>query len=1608
MKNLIPKFKAYFYSLSKLCVLSLVFLLASLFINAQLHPDFSATSAAGCAPLVVNFQDISTGNPTYWKWDLGNGTISFLQNPSATYFNPGQYTVKLIVKNSQYTDSVIKTQFIKVYALPQVSFSANATSGCFPLPVQFKDLSTEKNGTISKWEWDFGDGELASDQNPSHTYTESGSFNVSLRVTSNFGCVSSVTSLQYIKIATGVTADFTNTNPINCNQPASIQFSNNSSGTGVLSYQWQFGDGSTSTLKDPSHTYSVGSYSVTLIVRNASGCSDTITKSNVIKLATVKADFTALATICQGISVNFLNASNPAPSAATWYFGDGSGSNSINPAKAFTNAGTYNVKLVSGFGSCTDSVTKPIQIIASPGVDFKASKTVSCKAPLAVNFSNLTVGGSTFSWDFGDGTFSTLSSPSHTYLKEGSYSVKLTVTNKSGCTYYNYKPGFIKIQAPVVSINNLPQQGCAPLTNTFTANINSVDTITAYTWKFGDGATSNALSPTHVYNNAGAYTVTLIYATSSGCTDSIKVVNGIYVGTKPIINFSATPRDACASVEVDFSDLTTGNPNQWLWYFGDGATSEVKNPTHNYGDTGYYSVTLIALNNGCADTLISPKYIHVKPPIAKFTTLTNCNQPGHVVFQDASIGADSWKWDFGDGTTSTIINPIHDYAVSGIYVVSLTVTSNTTGCYYTRLDTVNVLKEGADFTSSVNSVCKNAPVIFKAINSIPGNIGLYTWRFGDDITSSDTLNSISHSYKTSGSYNVTLILNVKNGCTDSIVKPLNIKVDGPTAVFSTTIPGACQNSTVTFIDSSYANSTSAIKQWQWNWGDGQIQNFNGPTFQHLYANQGSYSISLKVTDANGCTDSISHQNTIVISKPVALFNGDTLSCTSTAIVFTNLSTGPGLNYTWNFGDSTTFNQANPAHIYNAEGTYSVSLAITDLYGCSSFISKTNYVRIANPKANFIVSDTAGTCPPLVVNFTNLAKNYFSYAWDFGDGSTASSVSPSHFYATPGTFYATLTVKGPGGCTDQKSIRIKVKGPLGSFKYDNTAGCKPLQTNFRATTGVNTTFIWDFNDGTTFATPDSNVSHIYKAAGIYLPKMILVDTAGCKVPYSGSDSIKVYEAFASFTNLDTTLCDSGRIVFTNTSVTNDTIASFLWNFGDQTNSVLPNPIHNYTATGIYTTQLLITTKNGCVDSIKMHSPLKVVASPKVSIDGLPGACTPALLTFKGVINVPDTSALKWQWNFANGNVSTLKNPGPQIYKNSGVYSIQLIAINSSGCKDTVTKLSEAYPLPDLQPTPDTVLCKGASLALTANDAQNYSWNPVTYLSCINCATPVSKPDSAIKYYVTGTSNHGCISTDSVSIEVKFPNTVKVGGADTICLGSSVQLLATGAEVYSWSPSDRLNNPNIASPVASPDATTFYTVTGTDTKRCFTSMAKIPVKVYPIPVVDAGADKTINVGQSFEIIPKLSADITNITWTPSLGVIANNYPGITVKPDQSIEYTIEVKNEGGCNARDRISIYVLCDNSNVFVPNTFSPNGDGVNDIFYPRGTGVFSVKSLRIFSRWGEVVFERANFNANDASFGWDGTYKGKKFSPDVFVYELEVLCSNNQSLVFKGNVALIK
>lgn len=251
-------------------------------------------------------------------------------------------------------------------------------------------------------------------------------------------------------------------------------------------------------------------------------------------------------------------------------------------------------------------------------------------------------------------------------------------------------------------------------------------------------------------------------------------------------------------------------------------------------------------------------------------------------------------------------------------------------------------------------------------------------------------------------------------------------------------------------------------------------------------------------------------------------------------------------------------------------------------------------------------------------------------------------------------------------------------------------------------------------------------------------------------------------------------------------------------------------------------------------------------------------------------------------------------------------------------------------------------------------------------------------------------------------------MKVGAGDTLCKGESYRLLANNAELYNWTPSLGLDKNSGSSVLARPDQTTVYQVVGRDSVGCYFDTGFVKIIVYPFPSIDAGADQTISVGSSVELNTKISADATSIQWQPSVGLSCSNCPNPIANPKQTTAYQVSVTNQGGCINKDEVTVFVVCNNGNIFLPNTFSPNGDGNNDVFYPRGKGLYNIRMMRIFNRWGEPVYEVNNFQANDASKGWNGMYKNKQAPNDVYVYFVEVICENNTVLTYSGNIALIR
>lgn len=330
--------------------------------------NFSATPRTSTlTPMTVQFSDLSTGTPTSWLWQFGDGTTSTLKNPSKTYVNIGSYNVTLSATNASGTGTKTEFGFITVgVPAPVVDFVASPLTGVAPKTITFTDLSTN---SPTAWSWNFGDGQFSSAKNPTHTYQSGGDYDVKLTASNTTGS-GTKTRLAYISIsdppAVTPVADFTATTPISGAAPLTVQFSNLSTNT-PTAYEWTFGDGTTSTLKNPSKTYAnAGSYTVTLKATNAAG-SDTETKTGYITVTagTFAAEFSGSPTSGNvPLIVQFTDSSSGSPTAWSWDFGDGTASTAQNPTKTYTAAGSYTVKLTASKVGATSTKTRTGYITA--------------------------------------------------------------------------------------------------------------------------------------------------------------------------------------------------------------------------------------------------------------------------------------------------------------------------------------------------------------------------------------------------------------------------------------------------------------------------------------------------------------------------------------------------------------------------------------------------------------------------------------------------------------------------------------------------------------------------------------------------------------------------------------------------------------------------------------------------------------------------------------------------------------------------------------------------------------------------------------------------------------------------------------------------------------------------------------------------------------------------------------------------------------------------------------------------------------------------------------------------------------------------------------------
>ncbi|MCX6352107.1 MAG: PKD domain-containing protein, partial [Bacteroidetes bacterium] len=1069
----------------RLKILSFAFLiLISQNLFAALKADFTVSPTAGCSPLIVQFKDASTGSPTSRIWHFGNGNSSTQTNPGAIYYNPGTYDVTLIVRDgSGNVDSITKTALVTVYSPPIAGFLGRPTKGCLPVTVYFDDSCKKGDGKLTSWIWDFGDGHVSTKQWPNNTYLTAGSYTVSLIVKDTNGCQSTLIKKDYININAPVNAKFSASDSESCKAPFSNTYTSTVSGGagGTYNYTWNFGDGGKSNLGSPTYKYNTGgAYTVTLTVTDSAGCQDTFVKSNFIKIGNAKVDF--------------------------------------------RKAGSFTVKLfVKVSSKCVDSIVKTnvIVIKQGPTAIFTAQDTSFCKAPGTTTFKDTSINAVGWAWDFGDGKKSSLKSPTHTYTKDGNYTVALTVTASNTCTQTLTKTDLVKISPPSAFFTPLKNGGCKPFTAQFLDSSKSVDPIKTYRWEFGNGDTSGLQRPKYTYNVVGRYKAKLTVTTQGGCMDSFAHFP-IKVGVAPKADFTATPLKKCSgdSNKVIFTNLTnTGaiKADSFFWAFGYGGVSYDSFPRDKFHTKpGKYDVQLIAAYNGCPDTMEKLSYVEVLGPYAIALSQNATCINDSITMTDSSIDATNRLWKFDDGATSTKLVASHKFAKAGVaHSVWLVVSSTITGCVDSVQKSISVNpKFYSNFSTKDTFICAPFKVQFKDTSNY--NVSVL-WDFGNGKKS--TAHNPSVQYDTAGSYTVTLTTTTTDTCINTIIKKNYILANRPKVKFTANKQGGCSPIKITFSDSS--KSQTPIVKRVWKFGDGTTVSTTSDSISHTYktypTNQpGGYSVTLIITDKKGCVDSLVKKVYPTHPKPDLIVT-PMIGCYQLDFNFLPVKVdtsgiGP-FKCNWDFGDGTSSTQYNFKKVYSKSGNYNVQLKITDIYGCSNSITKSVLIYKEHPKAKLTGSPVTANCPPLVTNFkdSSTPSKYSpitTWTWHFGDGSISHLQHPDKVYALAGKFSVSLVVSDTVGCEDSVTFKdmISIKGPIGSYSFDKKKGCPPLTVNFVGVSKNAAKFTWDMGDGDIVNGPTAK--HDYTYSGKFKPSLILIDSTGCKVALPPKDSIQL--------------------------------------------------------------------------------------------------------------------------------------------------------------------------------------------------------------------------------------------------------------------------------------------------------------------------------------------------------------------------------------------------------------------------------------------------------------------------------------------------------------------
>ncbi|MBT3302045.1 MAG: PKD domain-containing protein [Bacteroidetes bacterium] len=860
---------------------------------------------------------------------------------------------------------------------------------------------------------------------------------------------------------------------------------------------------------------------------------------------------------------------------------------------------------------------------------------------------------------------------------------------------------------------------CFGDSTTLTSLATSTNTILQLNWDidsnglFTDdtGAVVKWLFPAYQSYTVGLQVITNV--------DTVVIYKTVLTRAQPTANFNIDFPKQCLSSNfftyTNASSLASGSMT-YFWDLGNGVTSNTATDTNCiYFSAGTFSVKLIATSDsGCMDSITQNAEVLTASVVDFIANDTSqCLLGNSFLFTDNSLMCDpvlNFSWDLdGDGVFGDSVNqsPLtHIFTTPGNYQIGFKVTTTLGGVdsiYKTMYVYATPASSFAFTTDSGQCLAANS---FAFNNTTvlggPGSVS-YLWNYGDGDTSTAT-NPPVHTYLTQAAFPVKLLATSDMGCIDSTIMNANIYPQ-PVVDFIFADSLACTADTFKMTNNSTIPSPWVLT-YNWDFGDASTDTAQNPS--HNYIASGNYTVKLIAVSDSGCSDSITKM-AYVYATSVARFNtNDTDQCLSgNAFTFINnsISCSPVVSIEWDFDGDNIADALGDTVNYSfvTSGIFAIGMRLTTTTDTDSI--SMNMMVYPDPVAGFTVNDSTQALGGNSFIFTNTSSitppSALTYLWNFADGDTSSTASPTHSYLAIGTYPVKLNVVSVDGCSDSITSNMYVNSPLnlGFISFEVCDGDSMIFVDTTISGSPILSIDWDMNNDNVFTNATGPiVKYLFPSFGIYNVGMMITTASSVDTIYKSVTVNEIPIVDFSFTEacqgVATSLLDQSTIV-------KDTIVKYYWDFDNDGNpdDSNTNAITNFAVAGTILVGHAVVTNKGCFDFVV--KPVKVNFQPSADFSFSDNCIGDSTLFTNNTVILNDT-VINYLWDYGDGTDAIIKDNHRHYYALDGTYAVRLITLSNKACRDTVTKSVTIHPSPALNLlfSGDTTFYSGSSVTITA--------------------------------------------------------------------------------------------------------------------------------------------------------------------------------------------------------------------------------------------------------------------------------------------------------------------